>query len=217
MAIRYDEFAPGEIYHLCTRGVDKRSIVEDKADYERMSALMRHCLPQGRILSYSLRKRSKEDIEIPLEGKGLVDLLAFCVMTNHLHLLIKENVDKGTSTYMQRLLNGYAKYFNMRYNRSGPLFTSRFKNVLVDDDEQLLHVSRYIHLNPYVAHMIDDPFDYPWSSLRTYVAKRDQSICHRSLIRSMMGSGEYREFIKDEADYERSLEDYEYVFLDYEV
>jgi len=233
MAYRYDDLAPGEVYHICSRGVDRRDILLDKADKERCLALFKHCLPPGIIRSYSIAKRLKDEIELTGSGSGLVDLLSYCLMDNHLHLLVKENIEGGTSLYMQRLLNSYAKYFNLRYKRSGPLFTSRFKAVLVDGDEQVLHVSRYIHLNPYVAHMVEDPLAYPWSSLGDYIgttvkktchaglisgmmnSKDFKKTCHAGLISGMMNSKDFKSFVKDEADYARSIEDEKHLLLDY--
>lgn len=217
MGYRYDDLAPGEIYHICTRAVERRNIFLDRADHERVLSLLVHCLPQGVIQSYSVARRLKEDIGLSQSGEGLVDLLAYCVMDNHLHLLIKENTDGGTSLYMQRVLNSYAKYFNLRYKRSGPLFTGRFKAVLIDDDEQLLHVSRYIHLNPFVAHIIDDPLAYEWSSLGEYVrTATPNNICHTKLITDLMSNQEYKTFITDEADYARAIADTQHLLLDYD-
>jgi putative transposase len=216
MAYRYDDLAPGEVYHICTRAVERRNIFLDKADHERLLSLLLHCLSQGKIQSYSIARRLKEEIELTQVGKGLVDLLSYCVMSNHLHLLVKENTEGGTSLYMQRVLNSYAKFFNLRYKRSGPLFTGRFKAVLVDGDEQLLHVSRYIHLNPFVAHMIDDPLIYPWSSLGEYTGLTKATTCHTQLIAGMMSKQEYKAFVMDEADYARSITDTKHLLLDYE-
>ena len=114
MAYRYDDLTPGEVYHICTRAIERKNIFLDKADHERVLALLLHCLPQGIIQSYSIARRLKENLKLILPGQGLVDLLAYCVMDNHLHLLIKENIAGGTSLYMQRVLNSYAKYFNLR-------------------------------------------------------------------------------------------------------
>ncbi len=216
MAYRYDDLAPGEIYHICTRGVDRKKILCDKADHERCLALLKHCLPQGAIQSYSIAKRLKSEFELAHSSEGLVDLLGYCLMDNHLHLLIKENIEGGTSLYMQRLLNSYAKYFNVRNERSGPLFTGRFKAVLVDGDEQLLQVSRYIHLNPYVAHMIKDPLGYKWSSLGDYIGTVTVKTCHTELISGIMDSGAYLSFVMDQVDYARSIEDTQHLLLDYE-
>jgi putative transposase len=215
MTYRYDDFAPGNIYHIHSRGVEQRDIFLDSADRHRFVALLTHCLPREKILSYSISKRLKQHTNRTSSGKGNVDILCYCLMTNHFHLLLKENVTGGISTYTQRLLNSYAKYFNARQQRIGSLFIRPFRAVWVDDDDQLLHVSRYIHLNPYVAHMVKNPFAHSWSSLNEYINREKSSNhCHTNLIKTMMRAVEYKAFIANEADYARELGDIKHLLLD---
>lgn len=215
MAYRYDDLAPGEIYHICTRGVNKQNIFKDDKDRERLLDLLVHCLAKDKMQSFSMARKMKIVSELTREKQGVIDILAFCLMDNHIHLLTKENVENGTSLYMQRILNSYAKYFNLRHKRSGPLYTGRFKAVLIDGDEQLLHVSRYIHLNPLMAHMIDNPVNYKWSSLSSYTDNKNKRTCHTSLIKKVM-VGDYTSFITDEADYLRSINSISHLLLDEE-
>src|SRR3989344_2556799 len=164
MAYRIDEFATGEFYHVFNRGVEKRDIFLDQADHLRFLELLAYCMPKDNIQSYSTAKRLRSKTESAKEGEGLVDLLCYCLMNNHFHLLLRENIEGGITTYMKRILIGYSKYFNVRRDRSGSLFIHPFKAVLIDNDDQFLHVSRYIHLNPYVAHIAKTVSEYPWSS-----------------------------------------------------
>ncbi|MFH1353951.1 MAG: transposase [bacterium] len=215
MGYRYVDFAPGEVYHVCARSVGQRKIFIDDEDRERFLALIIHCLPRGITQSYSTAKRLKQEQQKTDVSTGPVDLLCYCLMTNHVHLLLKENYDCGTSAYLQRLLNSYARYFNIRHKRTGPLFAGPFRAVAVDGDEQLLHVSRYIHLNPYVVGMTKDPFIYEWSSLSEYIGwKSKYHRCHTGLIRSMMPPGEYRAFVSDHADYARELAEIKHLLLE---
>jgi len=103
---------------------------------------MLHCLDKDKVRSYSIAIKFGQESKKPDDGDGLVDILGYCLMSNHIHLLLKENVVGGISKYMQRLLNSYAKFFNMSQHRTGSLFANPFKAVLVDGDDQLLHVSR---------------------------------------------------------------------------
>lgn len=217
MGYRYDEFAPGEVYHICTRGVESRNIFRHDSDKDRFHKLMLYCLSQEQTRSFSLALRFKHKFVKTQEGEGLVDLLCYCLMDNHIHLLVKENVEAGVSKYMQKLLNSHAKYFNMSQQRTGSLFANPFKAVLVDGDDQLLHVSRYIHLNPYVAHIGKDVLAYQWSSLHEYVCDMKNRSCHTKLISSLMGRREYEEFVMNEADYAQSLHDHNYLLVDNEV
>ena len=217
MSYRYDDLSPGEVYHVYTRGIEKRIIFRYNTDRVRFIELLVYCLPNDRIVSYSVAKRFKHDISLTKEGDGLIDLLAYCVMSNHFHLLVKENVEGGISRYMQRVLTAYARYYNVREGRSGSLYVNPFRAVLVDGDEQLLQVSRYIHLNPFKANMIAQPFEYDWSSLREYVEDTVNRTCHVSLLSSLLKPADYRDFMIDEVDYVRSLDETYHLLLDNDV
>jgi len=216
MAYRYDEFAPGEIYHLYTRGVEQRTIFRSDRDRVRFLELLVHCLPPEETMSYSTARKLGRESELTKKGRGLVDVLCYCLMDNHFHLLIRENIGKGTSVYMQRVLNSYAKFFNLSQRRSGPLFIRPFKAVLIDGDDYFLQVSRYIHLNPYIAHMTKNPLEYRWSSLSEYTRPTRPKSCHTSLLHSMVDAEEYKEFVRDHADYARSLADTQHLLIDYD-
>jgi putative transposase len=212
MGYRVDDLAVGEVYHVFSRGVEKRDIFLNNTDRWRFINLLSHCLPAGPSKSYSIygggrQRRIKA-------GEGLIDLLAYCLMDNHFHLLIQENLEGGTSLYMKRLLTSYSKYFNTRLDRAGSLFVHPFKAVLVERDEQLLHVSRYIHLNPVVAGIVEDLKDYTWSSVQDYVGLRKRSFVHGGLIRSMMTADEYKTFVCDQPDYQKSVLDVGYLLVD---
>ncbi len=218
MGYRWDDFAPGEIYHVCTRGVEKRDIFLDNADRKRFLILLRHCLPKGQIRSLSQIRQTDYDPLLVEEGEGLVDLLAFCLMTNHFHLLLRENTDGGISLYMKRVLTSYACYFNKRYKRSGSLFLHPFKAVLIEGDDHFLHISRYIHLNPVEARITNEAVEYRWSSMGHYVKSRIlRKGCHVGLVRSLISGEDYGDFVCDQADYLKSLRDVEErLFVDIE-
>jgi len=216
MGYRYDDLSPGEVYHVFSRGVEKRRIFLDRVDYQRFLSLLIHCLSRGPSRCFSLSKKLKEENSLVSEGGGLVDLLCYCLMSNHVHLLIRENVEGGTSLYMRRLLTSYSRYFNVRRDRVGSLFIHPFRAVLIDGDEQLLHVSRYIHLNPYVARIVRGVHGYEWSSLGEYTSGSLKRTCHQAFINSIMSASKYQSFVEDEADYARSIADAEHLLIDFE-
>lgn len=211
MGYRKHSFTPGGVYHIYNRGVEKRDIFLSDSDRIRFRALLLHCLPVGRNPSYSLLKNPERQKQ---RGKKLVDVLCYCLMPNHFHLLLKETEDKGVSTYMQRFMNSYVRYFNTKQQRSGPLFAGPFRSVPITGDDQLLHVSRYIHLNPYVASLSDDPFTYAWSSLNEYVSSPKYRFCQIDLIKHMLKPAQHRKFITDYADYARELGDIKHLLHD---
>ncbi len=135
------------IYHIMLRGIDKRDIFLTKTDYKK-------------FLKYLELAKNKSDFLI----------LAFCLMANHVHLLLKEgNEEVGDS--VRRIAVGYAQYHNHNHGRTGHLFQNRYLSEPVNDDNYLLVVSRYIHQNPLKAGLVNHIEDYEWSSYRNYLLK----------------------------------------------
>jgi len=100
-----------------------------------------------------------------------VEIHAYCLMDNHFHLLVKTPL-ANISASLQYLLSNYTLRFNRLHRIDGPLFRGRFKSSIIDDESYLLEVSRYIHLNPVKAKLVDNPTSYPWSSYAAYVGKQ---------------------------------------------
>jgi putative transposase len=131
--------------------------------------------------------------------KRFVTLFAFCLMPNHFHILIKETVEGGIAKYMQRVLNSYTKYFNTKYEISGHLFQGPYKAVHLEDNDQLLYLSAYIHKNcNEISEWKNKYFKYPWSSLSDYVENnRWGKLLERDIICDQFKEQEeYKEFIK---------------------
>lgn len=171
MAMRKIKFLPDHYYHVYNRGTEQRVIFLDDADYRRFATTMgeyRH---------------------------GLVVVAAYVLMPNHFHLLIRPHSDDSLSRYMHRLSTSFTMYFNARYERSGNLFQGRFKAVVMESSEQLLHVSRYIHGNPVKGTLEQTLLDrmrtlerYPWSSYPDYVGSRAHGVVEKEyLISSFLG------------------------------
>jgi len=136
------------IYHVMLRGIDKRDIFLTQNDYKK-------------FLHY---------IELAKE-KSEISLLAYCLMTNHVHMLIKEGKEQiGDS--IRRIAVGYAQYHNSKHGRTGHLFQNRFQSEPVNDDKYLLVALRYIHQNPLKAGIVKDIKDYKWSSYNDYLINK---------------------------------------------
>ena len=106
-----------------------------------------------------------------------VDVHAWVLMTNHVHLLVTPSTDDGVSKFMQALGRHYVRYFNHRYKRSGTLWEGRFKSCIVQSEEYLLYCYRYIELNPVRALMVDGPGEYPWSSYQCNALGKQSTLC----------------------------------------
>ncbi|MBI2405211.1 transposase, partial [Candidatus Gottesmanbacteria bacterium] len=140
-----------------------------------------------------------------------VSMYAYAFMPNHFHFLLRQERDGGITGFLSAFSNSYAKYFNTKYKRVGSLFQGAFKAVHIENDEQLLHVSRYIHLNPVTAFLtsLDSLSLYPWTSFPEYVGREGKiRICTMAPILTHFKSpNEYASFIADQAGYHRSLEE----------
>jgi len=172
--------APNEYLHIFDRGIQKQPVFEIEADYLRFLFLILTFQGEAVIKNISREiKRSVQSrtlhIDTGLEKEILknrmVELVAFCLVPNHFHLMVRELVDDGVSKYMQRVLTAYVKYFNLRHNKSGYLFQGKYKSVLIADDRQLMHTSAYIHKHPAEIGWRKREDQYPWSSYQDCIGK----------------------------------------------
>lgn len=148
---RKTEFVIGEYYHIYNRGVEKRQIfMDDKDRFRFLHDLYEFNDKNYIIQSFTRRISTDGHLEtVSRERNQLVDIVCFCLMPNHFHILLTPLIDNGVSIFMHKLGMGYTKYFNRKYERSGVLFQGTFKSVHVKTESQLMHLSRYIHLiNP---------------------------------------------------------------------
>lgn len=167
MPYRIIPFVNGEFYHLYTRGVEKQQTFSDRRDYSHFVDALFYYHIQNPKPRFSTHRRSKL---FPIDtSKKIAEIICYCLMPNHFHLLIKQLQDGGISELMRKLLLSTTKYRNSKYNRQGSVFQVPFKAVHIESEEQLLHVSRYIHLNPLVSLLTKDLKSYPWSSYLDYI------------------------------------------------
>lgn len=203
-------------YHLYNRGVEKRRIFLNKHNYQTFLFYLKLYLsPPKSLLEPDkihplTKKRVRLDIkQVSLYGK--IKLLAYCLMPNHFHLLVKQKTDSAITELIRKVCTAYSLVFNQRYNRVGALFQGRYKAVLIDTDEQLMHISRYIHQNPKeVAE--DGPMqvlNYPYSSLSQYLGKYKTAWLHPEEILTYFSQKspvlDYKNFVLEKETEEESL------------
>lgn len=213
-----------EIYHVFNRGIDRRPTFTDKWEYKRallVTQFYRFADPPAKLSAFlKIPPEDKEKImsELQSKGKKLVEIIAFCLMPNHFHFLLKQVTDNGISKFMSNFQNSYTRYFNTRHERIGPLFLDQFKAVRITSDEQLLHSTRYVHLNPHTSFVIKDLdglIQYPWSSFQEYLGISKDVFCDKEMVLSMFKSKEtYQQFVFDQADYQRELHQIEHLLLE---
>lgn len=169
----------GAFYHVTSRGNERKRIFFSKSDYRR-------------FLSYLEEAKEKYGYH----------LHSYVLMPNHYHLLI-ETPEANLSQLMHYINSSYTNYINRRRERSGHLFQGRYKAILVDIDNYLLELSRYIHLNPVKAGMVDAPQAYPYCSYNSFIHNKGEEIVSRDLIWGMISKEKrqapmkYRSFVED--------------------
>lgn len=226
MPYRRVVLAPEQIYHVFNRGVASFPIYLNTREYMRFLDLINYYRFSNTPFSFSqlmsLPKEEREKILLGLrkENSIHVEILTYCLMPNHFHLLLKQKTDKGISVFMKNLQNGYVKYFNIKNERAGPLFQSMFKAVRIETDEQLVHVSRYIHLNPSTAYIMEPENleDYAWSSLRAYLDEDFNQynfpVNPELVLNFFKNRKDYLKFILDQASYQRELDRIKHLVLE---
>ena len=161
MPSKHPKFVNGEIYHIFNRGVEKRNIFQQISDYFRFIFCLYELNERGlikmrdRIENRQKRKREGEKYTGSTcvskdRGEALVEVVVFCLMPNHYHLILRQLVDGGISLFIKKVANSYVGYFNEKYNRKGigSLFQGRFKAVHIKDDKQFFNLVCYIFTNP---------------------------------------------------------------------
>jgi putative transposase len=214
--LRKDSLVTGNIYHIFNRGVNKGDIFFLEKDYCRFLLTAKHYKTKGGKFSYERSNSNNDTGSLDLEFDPRIEILAFSLMPNHFHFLIRQLQDDGITWFMQHLTNSYVHYLNLKHKRVGPLFQGRFKNVLIESDEQLLHVSRYIHLNPLISGLVSDLKNYSWSSYSSYIGSEEDGLSNPELVLKNFKTKEaYKQFVLNQADYAKSLEQIKHIALDY--
>ena len=162
------------LYHIVFRGINKQSIFEEAADYIKLKSII---------------KELKEEMKF--------EIYVYCFMSNHVHILLKEQEKGEISLIMKRLLTKYVRWYNIKYERSGALIANRYKSQPVEVDEYFMNVVRYIHQNPIKAGLVKEICDYNWSSYTEYLDEETELV-DKEFILSIMNREDFIEFHEEE-------------------
>jgi len=224
MAGREEPFETGGYYHIFNRGVARLPTFVTEHDYQQAMLGLnyyRFIKPPIKLSRFKrLNLQSKAELLDKLSGTGdkLVEIVSFVFMPNHFHFLLKQVADDGIAKYLSLFTNSYTRYFNTKHNRIGPLFQGVFKAVRIESNNQLLHLSRYIHLNPFVSNIVTktDLSTYPWSSLPSFLSGTKDCVESKIVVSQYKDFSKYRDFVLNHADYARELEYIKHMTLDIE-
>jgi len=223
-----------EIYHISLRAVGDTHVFNNEDDFYR-GIFCIYEFNNAKLIEIRKRreKRKKEKASgspTPADDRELlVEVLAFCFMPNHMHLLLRQLKDNGISRFMQKVGGGYANYYNKKYSRKGHLF-NKFHAVHIENDNQLRAVFDYIHCNPisfvepgWKENGIKSPqkakkflAGYKWSSYQDYIGKKNfQSVTVRDFISDFIGGPKQcRRAIEKWADYRKRFGELPEIFLE---
>ena len=233
MPYRKEQFGNDEIYHVILRGLDDNLIFKDINDYYRgifsiyefnnaNPTTIQAKRKARAVFKNRMKKTDRGPASIFLdERKRFVDILAFCFMPNHIHLLLKQIADNGLIKFMSKVGTGYAGYFNRKNNRKGYVFQNRFRSIHIEDDNQLRIIFNYIHANPislieprWKEKGINNPGkaikfleEYKWSSYEDYIGKNNfPSVTERNFISEFLGGTDNCKLaVKDWIEYKNLL------------
>ena len=175
MARRKIQFESGKCYHIYNRGCNKENIFLNEDNYQYLI----------RLFSKNIKTFN-------------VTIIAYCLMPNHYHLLLRQNNDIGLDRFIQSVFNSYTKAFNKMHSRSGTLFEGPYRNIVVNDDIYLSHLCRYIHRNPLDAGLVKDIRRWKYSNYPEWIETRNGRLVDYDFIKVYFKtSGEYEEFVND--------------------
>jgi len=198
-------------YHIYNRGVEKRDIFIDEQDYRVFLSYLKiylspkeesvHDIKNNDNLDYRDKEKTISEIYTLNNFFNKIDLICYVLMPNHFHLELRQTDKKDMETFMRSLITKYTMYFNRKYKRIGHLFQGRYKAVLILGEEYLVHLSRYIHLNPLELITKEQHLEsYLWSSYPAYINNLQINWLKKDLILS--------NFIKNQNSYKKFVEEY---------
>jgi len=221
--LRKQVLATNEVYHITNRGVDSTPIFRSVKDYQRFTEQVDFYRFNNSNISFSNFKKLEEKARQEYMGKLKknndlrIKIYSYCLMPNHFHFLVKQTKDKGIEKTFSNIQNSFARYFNLKNKRAGPLFQSRFRAHRIERDEVYLHVSRYIHLNPATGYLVEPSqlISFKWSSFQEYLGLRNPLFTEISAVLTIIGGAErYKNFVLNQADYQRTLDRIKHLLLE---
>jgi REP element-mobilizing transposase RayT len=179
-----------QFYHVYNRGINKMEIFLDEDDYSYFEKLLARGLAKEKAYDKFSRQYSNfaDDVEIH----------TYCLMPNHFHFLLRQKNSGSIEKFMRSVNVAYSMYFNKKYKRKGPLFESRYKAVLIKNDPQLTHVSRYIHLNP-IGYRVWDH-----SSYSDFVYEPREWVTADFILGMFSSKKSYLDYVDDYEDVKRA-------------
>ena len=237
MPIIRPQLVNGEIYHIVIRAIEDLKLFREEKDYFRMIHDLFEFNDEDPAIS-TYRRDMRNNISRTVldmlrrrkKRKMLVEILAFCLMPNHVHLLVRQLKEGGISKFMRKIGAGYGLYYNQKYERKGHLFQGRYRIIHIESQEQLKTVFVYIHTNPVsivvpnwreegikeIEKVMKFLENYRWSSYSDYLGKKNfPSLTSREFLTKVMGGIEScREFVNGWLQFKKELADFNRIAIE---
>ncbi|MDP3974592.1 MAG: transposase [bacterium] len=203
------EFIKGKVFHICNKSIANFEIFKYGKNYKRFLTTLNYYNNSINKINLDLYLRNETTTNLrfnllDMKESGIVKFLAYCVMPDHYHLLVKILLTRQLPKYISDVQNSFSRFFNGKFNRKGPLWQSRYRSVEIETNEQLLHVSRYIHLNPTTSSLVRKPEDWAFSSYK-YYTKSDYYLKEVLNEITINKAERYRKFCENQIAYQRKL------------
>lgn len=199
-------FKKGEIFHVFNKSIANFGIFKFDKNKERFLQTLdyyNNTKPKPSLSVFLRNNHYSPNLLLP-KPNAIVKFIAYCVMPDHYHLLIKILTESYLSKYINDVENSYSRFFNLQIKRKGPLWQSNFKVIRIKSNEQILHVTRYIHLNPTTSNLVKNPEDWFYSSYNFYL--NEEKILREFLPEISIGEPKvYKKFVDNQKDYQRKL------------
>ncbi|MBP7796687.1 MAG: transposase [Elusimicrobiales bacterium] len=197
------------IYHVFNKSIADFLIFNTDADFTRfITAVKFYASDQKKSISSELfdAKKCGEVFVCNGGGNKLINIVCYVIMPTHFHLIVNDFNDDYISKYMNDIQNSYTRYFNLKHKRKGPLWQSSYKKIPIKRDEYLIHLTRYIHLNPVTAFLVSKPEDWKYSSYQEYTNGEEINCVYKNCFPENYNFKKfYKEFVYDRIDYQRQL------------
>lgn len=186
------QYASDQYYHVYSRGVNKQEIFPDENDYKYFLSLFERYLSGSTLFN--------GNGEAYPSYHSVIELLSYCLMPNHIHLLLYQTEERAIAKYMSSMMTSYTMYFNKKYKRVGPLFQGRYRASIVINESYLMHLSRYIHMNPINWRT------YCYSSLSCFLGESSPNWLHiERVISQFSNKHDYLRFLTDYEEQKNTL------------
>lgn len=216
MPRRGEAFQNNDYYHVYNKTIDKRNVFESNTVAREFITTFLYYRSTKSRLRYSRYKLLEASLQndlwrqVMIEKYFRIQIVAYCIMPNHYHFLIKQVQDNGIVIFMAKTLNSITRYFNILNKRRGPIFLTQFRSKKIYTEEQLVYISRYIHTNPFASSLVDqveDVFTYPHSSFLSYVSGNCDKT-YSEVVMQYFGNKieNYKDFVINNADEQKEIE-----------